>query len=63
MRPSELLIADAIEFEQFKVKGKKQSVLLVYDAITGGIRVKAEKSKREHGEWFRELAIQEAWDK
>ena len=63
LRPSELLFADEIEFEQFKVKGKKPSMLLVYDAMTGGIRVKAENSKREHGEWFREMAIQEAWNK
>ena len=63
LRPSELLFADEIEFEQFKVKGKKQSMLLVYDAMTGGIRVKAENSKREHGDRFRELAIQEAWNK
>ena len=34
LRPSELLFADEIEFEQFKVKGKKQSMLLVYDAMT-----------------------------
>ena len=63
LRPSEPLFADEIEFKQLKVKGKKQSMLLVYDAMTGGIRVKAENSKREHGERFRELAIQEAWNK
>ena len=40
LRPSELLFADKIEFDQFKVKGRKQSMLLVYDAMTGGIRVK-----------------------
>ena len=63
LRPSELLFADEIEFEHFKVKEKKQSMLLVYDAMTWGIRVKAENSKREHGERFRELAIQETWNK
>ena len=63
LRPSELLFTDKIEFDQFKVKGKKQSMLLVYDAMTGGIQVRAENSKREHGKRFRELAIQEAWIK
>ena len=30
---------------------------------TGGIQVKAENSRCEHGEQFREMAIQEAWNK
>ena len=38
-------------------------MLLVYDAMTGGIWVEAENSKRKHGERFRERAIQEAWNK
>ena len=63
LQPSELLFTDEIVFEQFKVKGKKQSMLLVYDAMTGGIQVKAENSRREHGECFQEMAIQEAWNK
>ena len=49
LRSSELLFADEIEFEQFNVKGKQQFMLLVYDVMTGRIRVKAENASMESG--------------
>ena len=63
LKPGELLFADEIAFDTFRVKGKKQSMLVVYDAKTAGMRVRAEIHKVEHGAKFREIALQEAWDK
>ena len=63
LKPGELLFADEIAFDTFRVKGKKQSMLVVYDVKTAGIRVRAEIHKVEHGLKFREIALQEAWNK
>ena len=64
LRPGELLCADEISFDNStKPMGKKQHMLFVYDVKTRGIRVEEEKSKVEHGEKFRKMAINEAWNK
>ena len=59
MNPWALSFADEIEFA-FKVRGRKQHALLVYDVVTGGYRCKQETSKKEHGTKMNEIIVEEA---
>ena len=63
LRPGELLFADEITFDHFRTKGQRQSMLFVYDVKTAGVRVRSECHKVEHGAKFREIALQEGWNK
>ena len=64
LRPGELLCADEISFDHATNPiGQRQHLLFVYDVKTRGIRVEEERSKTEHGEKFRKMAINEAWNK
>ena len=63
LRPGELLAADELEFDNFKCRGQKTKLLFVVDIKTKGIRVREEKRKVDHGLKFKEIAIQEGWNK
>ena len=53
---------DEVDFA-FKVKGKKQHVLLGYDVVSGSCHVKQETSKRQHGSMFDKVVAEEGLHK
>ena len=47
MRPGSLWFADEIHFDLRNIRGQKQSMLFMFDVVTGGMRVAFESSKRD----------------
>ena len=62
MPPWSLAFCDDITLAH-KVKGGRPRMLLAYDCVTGGIRVKHEHSKADHGPALHEIITEEALDK
>jgi hypothetical protein len=62
MPPWSLAFCDDITLAH-KVKGGRPRMLLAYDCVTGGIRVKHERSKADHGPALHEIISEEALDK
>ena len=62
LQPWSLVFVDEISFD-FKVKGKRQHALMAYDLITGGVRVKLVKRKKELGDALDRIITNESLDK
>lgn len=62
MQPWMLMFVDTITFD-FRVRGKKQYALVVYDLVTGGRRALPLRSKAEAGIEFDKLITRESLDK
>ena len=62
MPPWSLAFCDDITLAH-KVKGGRPRMLVAYDCVTGGIRVKHERSKAFHGPALDEIITEEALDK
>ena len=62
MPPWSLAFCDDIALAH-RVKGGRPRMLVAYDCVTGGIRVKHERSKADHGPALDEIITEEALDK
>ena len=59
MRPGSLWFADEIHFDLRNIRGQKQSMLFMFDVVTGGMRVAFESSKRDRASSFAQIVAQE----
>ena len=59
MQPGSLWFADEIHFDLRNLRGQKQSMLFMFDVVTGGMRVAFESSKRDRASSFAQIVAQE----
>ena len=62
MQPWQLIFADLVTFD-FRVRGAKAKMLLIYDLVTDGIRCISMKRKADIGEQWNKLVVQESLNK
>ena len=58
MRPGSLWFADKIHFDFRNIRGQKQSMLFMFDVVTGGMRAAFESSKRDRASSFAQIVAQ-----
>ena len=62
MFPWQLVFVDRVCFD-FKLRGSKVHMLVVYDLVTGGVRVRPSRSKAEDGIEFDKIITMESLDR